>query len=295
MRQAFLPVDVRLISMEFKNLTPSTQIPVLGLGTWEIGGRQEPDSSCDAQEINAIGQAIEMGYTHIDTAEAYGGGHTEELVGKAITGYKREDLFIATKVSKQHLHYDDLLNAAQNSLQRLGTDYLDLYMIHHYNPDIPISETMPALDYLIEKKLIRHIGVSNFNVAELKAAQACAKNKIVANQIEYSLQVREKGMFNTAMGSKIIPYCQQHNIMVVVWRPLNKGMLARPGIRLVDELAQKYEKTPAQIALNWLITQPNVAIIAKSANKEHLKDNLGACGWQLDKKDLHQLDNMEIN
>jgi len=276
--------------MEFKELSDGVKISVLGIGTWKMGGGLSADSTHDKEETLAIKAAVRLGMTHIDTAELYGNGHAEELVGEAIQGFKREELFITTKVKSENLRYDYLISAAQRSLKRLRTGYTDLYLIHSSNPDIPIEETMNAMKYLVENKLTRFIGVSNFSVEQIEEAQKHAKNKIVANQIEYNLLTRNRGQFTNDMESEIMPYCQKNGIMVIAYRPLANGELAKPGIRLLDELSEKYGKTQAQIALNWLISKPNIITIPKTVEIEHIKENLGAIGWRLSKEDIHRLD-----
>lgn len=281
--------------MEFKKLTDSITIPVIGLGTWTIGGGDEADTMYDKEDISAIKTAIKLGITHIDTAEAYAQGHTEELAGRAIGGFDRKSLFITSKVSPEHLSYDDLLASAKGSLRRLNTDYIDLYLIHAPNPDIPIQETMKAMDSLVEQKLIRCMGVSNFSVEQIKEAQKYTKNKIVANQIEYNLLVRNEGRVTNDMESKIIPYCQENNILIIAWRPLAKGELAKPGFKILDELAKKYNKAQSQIAINWLISKKGIVTITKSTKVEHLKENLGAIGWKLKQEDIDRLNNEFIS
>lgn len=281
--------------MEFKKLTDSITIPVIGLGTWTIGGGNEADTTYDKEDISAMRTAIKFGITHIDTAEAYAQGHTEELVGRAIGGFDRKSLFITSKVSPEHLSYDDLLASAKGSLQRLNTDYIDLYLIHAPNSDIPIQETMKAMDSLVEQKLIRCMGVSNFSVEQIKEAQKYTKNKIVANQIEYNLLVRNEGRVTNDMESKIIPYCQENNILIIAWRPLAKGELAKPGLRILDELVKKYNRTQSQIAINWLISKKGIVTITKSTKLEHLKENLGAIGWKLKQEDIDRLNNEFID
>lgn len=281
--------------MEFKNLSNNIKIPVIGLGTWTIGGGDEADTTYDKENISAIKTAIKLGITHIDNAEAYAQGHSEELVGRAIVGLDRKSLFITSKVSPEHLSYDNLLASAKGSLQRLNTDYIDLYLIHAPNPDIPIQETMKAMDFLVEQKLVRCIGVSNFSVDQIKEAQKYTKNKIVANQIEYNLLVRDKGRVTENMESEIIPYCQENNIFIIAWRPLARGKLAKPGFKILDELADKYHKTQAQIAINWLISKKGIVVISKSTKVEHLEKNLGAIGWKLRQEDTDRLNNEFIN
>lgn len=284
--------------MEYKSLQSGTSIPVIGLGTWQIGGRTEPDYSRDTENIQSIKNAIQLGYTLIDTAESYGAGHTEELIGQAIVDVPRDKLFIISKVFKTNLGYDNLINSAKNSLKRLKIDYFDLYLIHFPNKDIPIQETMRAMDYLVENKLTRFIGVSNFSAKELTEAQKYSKNRIVANQIQYSLATRNKCTYGECvnMESEIIPYCQENGILIIADRPLDKGALLNSSNALLnnmlDSLSKKYDKTKAQIALNWLISKKNIITIPMSTNPIHQKENLGAMGWALSKEDVDLLDNI---
>lgn len=276
--------------MEFKRLASTTKIPVLGLGTWAMGGEREAETTDDKRNIRAIRTAIELGMSHIDTAEMYGCGHSEELVGEAISDFDRKGLFITTKVSPEHLRYDDVIASAKASLQRLRTEHIDLYLVHIPNPEIPIKETMKAFDFLVERELIRHIGVSNFSVEQMKEAQTHTQNKIVANQIEYNLLTRNQGNTTIDMESRIVPYCQENDIVVIAWKPLARARLVRSGFEILDELAEKYSRTQAQIAINWLISKKSVITIPKASNVKHLKENLGAIGWSLDKEDACRLD-----
>ena len=137
--------------MEYKILSEDFTIPMIGLGTWGIGGYMEADFLQDEKSIDSIKHAIALGYSHIDTGEIYGAGHTEELIGEAIKNFDRSTLILTTKVSKEHLHYDDLILSCKKSLGRLQTDYIDIYLIHAPNPNIPIKETMTALNYLVDQ------------------------------------------------------------------------------------------------------------------------------------------------
>jgi diketogulonate reductase-like aldo/keto reductase len=276
--------------MEFKQLISGVNLPVLGFGTLRIGGTIVADQRYDRENVLAIKTAIRFGMTHIDTAEGYGNGHAEELIGTAIQDFDRKELFITTKVKPQHLRYRHVISAARRSLERLGTDYIDLYLIHAPNPYIPIKETMEAMDHLIENSLVRFIGVSNFSVEQLKEAQEVAKSEIVANQIEYNLLIRNSGQLTTNMESEIIPYCQENGIMIIAYRPLAKGILAKPGIKMLDDIAKKYDKTPAQVAINWLISKPHTVAITKASEIKHIQENLGAIGWRLSREDIHKLD-----
>ena len=279
------------VNMEFENLTGDAKIPVLGLGTWNIGGGAMRDTSRDREHIQLLRTAIELGVTHFDTAEMYGRGHSEEIVGEAIKNVPREKLFITTKVSPEHLRYAEVLAAARRSLQRLGTQYIDLYLVHLPNLQIPIQETMKAFDFLHRDGLIKFVGVSNFTVEQLQEAQEYTRNRIVTNQIEYSLLTRNRGNeYMTDVESSMMPYCQENDIVVTAYRPLARGRLTRPGFRILDYLAKKYNKTRAQTAINWLISKKKVITIPKTSTIEHLKENLGALGWRLERQDISRLD-----
>lgn len=265
-----------------KSLKNGFTIPVLGQGTWRLGGVDTPDSANDHADIAAIRRGIAAGLRHIDTAEMYAGGHAEELVAVAMKGEggRRADYFLTDKVWKTHLRYDDVLRAAEASLKRLETDYIDLYLIHQVNPEIPEAETIRAMNRLKREGVIRHIGVSNFSKERLKRAQAASDAPIVANQLHYNLRIREIEQCG------LLDYCRSQDIMVIAWRPLRGLDLALP---LIVTLAEKYGKTPSQIALNWLLCQENVVTITKAANPLHLAENMGALGWVLEKEDAERL------
>lgn len=277
--------------MQYKLLSPTFKIPAIGLGTWGIGGFMEADYSQDKESIQVIKNAIELGYAHIDTAEVYGAGHAEELIGKAIKDFDRSRLIITDKVFSTNLKYDDLIASCKKSLQKLQTDYLDIYLIHAPNTDIPLEETMKAMNDLVGQGLVKQIGVSNFSVKQMQLAQKYSSNKIVINQIPYSLATRDEDHKNNCsfMESEIIPYCQNNDITVVAYRPIERGFLLKPN-KLLDDLSTKYQKTKAQIAINWLISKKNIITIPKSTNTAHLKENLGSVGWSLSAEDVKLLD-----
>jgi diketogulonate reductase-like aldo/keto reductase len=262
-----------------KKLENGFSLPVYGMGLWQMGGRWESDGSQDEQELAAIRAALDAGVTHIDTAESYGDGHAEELLGKVLKDYDRSKLFIASKVSGPHQTYDSLLKAFYASLKRIGTDYLDLYLLHRFpSPGIDIKETMRAMDELVEKGLVKNIGVCNMSINRFAQAQKHTKHKLVCNQVHYNVLYRE------IEKSGVLKYCQDNDVMLVAWRPVQKGSL--PDSQLIKEIANKYGKTAYQIAINWLISQKNVVTISKTSNIEHLKENLGAVGWTMDSDDI---------
>lgn len=272
-----------------KKLADGSKIPALGFGTWEMGGRMSQDDTEDEKYIGAIQNAIAIGFRHIDTAEMYGNGHTETLLAQAIRETPRDLLYITSKVKKDNLACKDLIAACEKSLERLQTDYLDLYLVHHPNPDIPAKETFKALDELMDKGLIRRYGVSNYNAAQLEEALKYAKNPIVTNQIEYNLHTRNEGAFNINMEKSIIPYCLENNILIMAWRPLVKGEL-QTSHPVLETMAEKYGKTQNQIALNWLISKKGFATIVKATSKNHIQENFASADFSIEEEDIKVLD-----
>jgi diketogulonate reductase-like aldo/keto reductase len=264
-------------------------VAAIGLGTWNMGGRESPDYRDDERLIEAIRYAVELGMNHIDTAEMYAAGHAEELVGEAVKQFSRDEVFIATKVWPSNLRYEDVIRSCRRSLERLQLKYVDLYMVHWPNPRIPLQETMKAMEKLVEDGLVRYIGVSNFDVELLEEAMnALKREEIVANQVKYSLEARE-------VERELIPFCERNGITVTAYTPLGKGRIPAeaasntPEGKILAEMAQRYGKTPVQIALNWVIWRPNVITIPKAARKEHLEENAGAAGWRLTEEDYKRL------
>lgn len=267
-----------------KTLGSGFSMPVFGLGTWMMGGAKERDPNNDDEgDVAAIRRALNHGITHIDTAELYAGGHTEILVGRAIVGFPRSSLFLTSKVHRSHMTYDGILASCEASLKRINTDYLDLYLLHSFTADVPLEDQARALDRLVDEGLVRSIGVANYGVGNLRKIQGVAKNRIVCDQVHYNLQVRE------AEVTGLLKYCQENDTFLMAWRPLGKGTLADNIPPIVNELATKYSKTPTQIALNWLVSQPNVIAISKSRSLEHLEDSLGALDWTMSTGDIERL------
>jgi diketogulonate reductase-like aldo/keto reductase len=220
----------------------------------------------------------------IDTAESYGSGFSEKVVGEAIKG-RREEVIIASKVSSSHLAYEDVLCSAEKSLRRLSTGFIDLYQVHSPSSSIPVGETMKAMEHLIDEGKIGSIGVSNFSVEQTKEAQeALSKCELVSNQVEYSLLKREIEL-------DILPYCQHEKITVIAYTPIAKGeVLTRRISGRLREIGDKYGKTPIQVALNWLLTKDEVIAIPKALKIEHLEENAGAAGWVLSNEDINILE-----
>ena len=260
-------------------------IPVLGQGTMGLGGFLATDKDDDSVYIKAIKLGIDYGLTFIDTAEVYGNGHAEKLVGRAVKK-QRSRVFIATKVSPEHLAYEDIIQACEGSMKRLATDYIDLYQIHWPNPVIPIKETMEAMKYLREQGKIRFIGASNFSLEQIRESmEIFGKEGFISVQSEYNL-------FDRSIECDILPFCEENDLLTIAYSPLDQGYIAQgnSGIEILDNIAQKYGKTRSQIVLNWLIRHTNVIAIPKAVNAEHIKQNAVAADFEIDQADIQTID-----
>lgn len=251
------------------------KLSALGLGTWMLGAQRE-------REIEALRTGFDNGINLVDTAEMYG---TEHIVAQALKD--REDIFVATKVSPTHFHYDELIASCEASLRTLGVKSIDLYQLHWPNRNVPIEETMRAMEKLVEQGKIRYIGVSNFSVDELEKAQhALKRNEIVSNQVEYSLLVRD-------VEEELAAYCKKERISIIAYSPLAHGLLLNKKytdlVNFLSEVGRRYGKTPVQVALNWLMSKENVIPIPKASSKEHVNEIVGACGWALHKHDVESI------
>lgn len=267
-----------------KKLRSGFEMPVFGFGTWQMGRREDRNPlNDDEADIRAIQTGIDAGLTHIDTAEKYAAGYTEILTGQAIKKYDRSKLFLVSKVGSPNMSYDGILTACEASLTRLDTSYLDAYLLHRYNPNFLLKDSMRALDRLVDEGVIKNIGVCNFGPRHLTEAQTHSTHKIMYDQVHYNLMYREPEH------AGLLEYCQQNDIFLMAWRPVGKGALLETVPAVVQEMCEKYQKTPAQIAINWLISQPNVITLSKMRHKEHLHENLGALGWGLTTEDIEKI------
>ena len=261
-------------------------IPVVGQGTWGIGGEWGSNPGKDKSSIEAIRLGLELGMNLIDTAEMYGAGHSDEVVAEALEG-RRERVFVASKVSPQHFGYEDVLRSARMSLKRLNRKQMDLYQLHWPNPKIPIVETMRAMEKLVNDGIIRHIGVSNFSIEQMKEAQeSLSHEKIVSNQIEYSLVDRspENGL---------LQHCQKEGVTVIAYSPLGQGRIPRghgTPFKVLDETAKSLGRSRTQIALAWVLQHDNVVAIPKAADKLHVQENAAASDWKIPHNAREKLD-----
>jgi diketogulonate reductase-like aldo/keto reductase len=258
-------------------------IPKIGFGTWTIGGESRPDPAGDSHSLAALRSAMELGYTHFDTAEYYAGGHSEELLGQAVreSGLARETFFITSKVSPDHLEYADVLRACENSLRRLALDSLDLYLIHWPKRGMNLAETFRALNRLVAEGKVRHLGVSNFNLTLLKEAVTLSETKLITNQVSYSLPDR------TCARDGVLAWCQENNILLTAYSPVKRRFIK--GNKPLQELARRRGVSPQQVALAWLVQQPRVITIPVSFDPQHQADNLAAVDIVLTEADLAPL------
>ena len=291
------------------------RVSLIGVGMWQAGGKNPwGDDVNDEDSIAAMVRAHQLGVNLFDTAEGYGGGHSEEVVGRAAQQIGRDDVVIATKVSGSHLRYDDIQRACDRSLKRLGVDAIDLYQVHWPDPwqQIPLTETMHGLEQLYADEKVRAIAVSNFAVRDLEEARAALSDTdIASNQVQYSLLQRE-------IEKEVLPYCEKENISVLAWSPLAKGVLTgkydrdhKPEdplrtdhvlfrdqnldsvgelLQIMEEVGKTHDRTTAQVALNWHLSHEGVIPIPGAKRPEHVESNVGAVGWKLSEKEFERID-----
>ena len=266
--------------MRTLKLSQGGQVPVLGLGTWYMGER---DSEFD-HEVAAVRYAMERGIRLIDTAEMYGSGGAEEVVGEAINSgdaSPRNDLFIVSKVLPSNAHYDGVIRACEDSLRRMRTDYIDLYLLH-WRGSAPFAETIDAFQTLQQSGKIKTFGVSNFHSADLKEwCDTKGGDALVCNQILYNLSRRGPEW-------DVIPSCTERSVPVMAYSPLEQGRLM--GDPALTQLAEKHGVTDLQIALAWVLAQDNVIAIPKSVQPKHIDQNIAALDIKLDADDMATLD-----
>ncbi len=260
-------------------------LPKIGFGTWKIGGEASPNPAWDSQSLTALRSALEIGYTHFDTAEYYAAGHSEELVGRAVreSNTKRENLFITSKVSPEHLSYDDVFKSCESSLRRLKMDYIDLYLIHWPGRGMKLEKTFPALNKLVRDGKVKHLGVSNFNLKLLKQSQEYSETPILTNQVPYSLPD------HSYVENGVLDYCQQNDILATAYSPV-KFRSIRVN-KTLKEITNAHSATPFQIALAWLVMQPRVITIPMSFDPQHIKENFEAAEILLSADEMTRLGN----
>ncbi|MFB6172029.1 MAG: aldo/keto reductase [Haloarculaceae archaeon] len=232
--------------------TGDVSFPALGLGTWRL---------TDDQCVRAVEMALDLGYRHVDTAQAYG---NEREVGTAIerSDVDREDVFLTTKLDWSNRRYDDVLRSTEESLARLGTSYVDLLLVHQPNPTVPLKETLDAMTDLRDAGKVRHVGVSNFSLSRLQRARDLSTAPIVTDQVMYHPYWDQ---------TDLLDHCQIHDLVLTAYSPLAHGSAI--GDDRLAEIGERYGKSAAQVALRWLVQQANVAVVPKATSREHLAAN----------------------
>ena len=262
--------------MRTTRLNNGEEIPVLGQGSWCMAEKPRSRQS----EINALRHGLDLGMTLIDTAEMYTDGAAEELIGEAIAG-RRDEVFIVSKVLPQNATRRGTITACERSLERLGTDRLDLYLLH-WRGSVPLADTLEALLVLQRAGKIRHWGVSNFDLDDMRELEALAEGlDITVNQVLYNLTRR-------GIEFDLLPWCLQRGIAVMAYSPIEQGkLLAHPALR---QVAVRHDATPAQVALAWALRDDGVVAIPKSGKPVHVEENRAALDVRLTEEDLADLD-----
>jgi diketogulonate reductase-like aldo/keto reductase len=264
-------------------LLPSGRhIPILGQGTWGMG--EQPSKR--AREVSALRAGLDEGLALIDTAEMYGEGGAEEVVGEAIEG-RRQEVFLVSKVYPHNATRDGAIQACERTLRRLKTDYLDLYLLHWREQEPPLEETFSAFRTLVQTGKIRDYGVSNFDVNDMEeAAELPGGDGIVTNQVLYN--PRRRGI-----EFDLVPYCHRLEIPIMAYSPLEGSGAARRALLengALKDVAARHDATTAQVALAWVLRSGDIVAIPKAATVEHLRENRAALGVELSKDDLADLD-----
>jgi diketogulonate reductase-like aldo/keto reductase len=266
--------------MERRRFGPTNRhVPVIGQGTWYV---EEGDRG---RAVRALRLGLDLGMSHIDTAEIYGSGDAEEVVAEAIAG-RRDEVFLVSKVLPENASRAGTVQACEGSLARLRTDRLDCYLMH-WRGDYPLEETFAAFERLVDDGKILSWGVSNFDVPDLEEAVGIAgEGRIVWNQVLYHLRER-------AVEHAVLPWCEGHGLAVVAYSPFGHGDFPGPrtrGGRVLREIAAAHGATPRQVALRFLVRRPSVFTIPKASSPEHAAENAGAGDLRLSEAELARID-----
>ena len=258
-------------------LRTGEQVPVLGLGTFGMGA----DPRRRKAEVEALRLGVDLGMTLIDTAEMYADGGAERIVAQAIKGVPRDSLFIVTKVLPSNASASGTIKACEQSLKRLETDHLDVFLVHWWSSQHPIADTMRAMQTLVTRGLTRFVGVSNFDVAQVKEAQAAlGTTRLACNQVLYHLRDR-------AIENEVLPYCGKERLAVVGYTPLNRGGFLRDA---VAEIAKRHGRTTRQVTLNFLTRRAPLFSIPKASQPDHVRENAAALDFKLTPDELRAID-----
>jgi diketogulonate reductase-like aldo/keto reductase len=264
------------VAMPMTELPSGETIPVLGQGTWHLGvGRHSAE-----EEIAALRLGLRLGMTLIDTAEMYGDGASERLVGRALAG-RRDDAFLVSKVLPHHATRRGTIAACEASLRRLGTDRLDLYLLH-WRGQVALEETVEAFDTLLGAGWIRHWGVSNVGIPDIQELMRVPRGSgVECDQVLYNLTRR-------VIESDLLPWCRSIGLPIMAYSPIEQGRLARH--LTLARIAARHRATAAQVALAWVVCHDGVSAIPEAGTREHVAENRAALNVRLDEQDLAALD-----
>lgn len=270
------------------------EVPAVGLGTGKIVGEECAD---------AVDTALELGYRRVDTAQMYG---NEDAVGEGIeqSNVPREDIFVTTKLNRSvvdsmgytlvagspletgirrgNLKKERVVESVERSLERLGTSYIDLLLIHAPGVRVPVRETIEAMNSLRDEGIVRNIGVSNFSRERLERAVEASDSPILSNQVKYNVFYEQ---------DEVHEYCVENDVMMTAYTPLNHGKRLDTGVLV--EIGEGYDKTPAQVALRWLVQQENISAIPKASKREHQKQNIEIFDFELDDDEMERIDTLD--
>lgn len=256
-------------------------VPVIGQGTWMMG-----DPADRAREVETVRTGIDLGLTHIDTAEMYGDGKAEEMIGEAIADRRRDQLFIVSKVLPQHASRAGTIKACEASLRRLRTDYVDVYLLH-WRGSYPLEDTFAGMEQLLGAGKIRALGVSNFDLDDMEEAVGLLGDvPLACNQVLYHLGERYAD-------ARLLPFCQQHDVALCAYSPFGHGRFPGPtskGGRVLAAIAERHRATPRQVALAFLVRQPPLFTIPKASSVAHVKENAGALTLVLSADEIAAVD-----
>ena len=289
------------------------KVSEVGFGAWQAGHIGWGDDFSDRDIKEALSFAFDSGINYLDTAEMYGNGHSEEVIGEVLPSYEREKIVVATKVNPPHFTQDQVIRSAGRSIERMKCDYIDLYQLHWPDSGVPVHETAGALKTLVKDGLVRNVGVCNFNVPELKGLiEALGDIPVVSNQMRYN--ILQRGVEN-----ELYPFMKKQGIEMIAWSPIAKGLLSGKysrdnlpddDIRKRDSLfspevlgkldplfialrriAKTHEKTMTQIALNYLISKGAI-VIPGIKRKDQMRENMGASGFRLSEPEIAEIDRL---
>jgi diketogulonate reductase-like aldo/keto reductase len=269
---------MKAVSMKTVELPSGERVPALGLGTWHFG----EDPAARAEEIATIRLSLDLGATVIDTAEIYGEGLSEELVGEAIEG-RRNEVFLVTKIHPQHASLESASAACERSLRRLGTDRIDLYLLH-WRGSVPLAETAEAFMELQEEGKIRYYGVSNLDLKDMQELRSVpGGTEVQTDQLLYNLVRR-------GIEWDLLPWLREHGIPTMAYSPIEQARLLRDP-RLIG-FARRHGMMPAQAAIAWLLAKDDMIVIPKTSRRDRLEENLGALEHRLTKAQIAELDRL---